>query len=265
MVDKQTGRYTQLIIAVSVLVIYSALIFISNILTSNAVSTGNEGLEIISGMIFAFVAIPVFSIILPLWLANKWSLQYSFWPKSKSLVKVIPVFVFFVVIGSYQAFEIVLKSGVSLSAFSIHYISALLFHITYYPLFAILLLPVFRKTFGLIPALIITSAAFALYHLTQFYYFPAGLTVIMQVLLFVSFFVSLLLYLWSESLVFVALAHTVNGALALASHGTVFCEVGFLFYYTIILMVLLSGYVVFRELRQRKTRYYKKEWWLHVR
>ena len=96
------------------------------------------------------------------------------------------------------------------------------------------------------------------------YYFPAGLTLRLQILLFASFTVSLLLYLWTENLIGVALAHTVNGSVGLAVNGTLFNQVDELLIVTAVLMAELFAYMIVYEIRH-KDRTYRKRWWLQTR
>ena len=157
-----------------------------------------------------------------------------------------------------------MNSGISIRDFAVHYISALLFHVTYYPLFAVFMFPILRKNFGLIGGLILTSLAFALYHLAQFHFFPAGLTPIMQALLFAAFTANLLFYLWGESIILVALAHSTSGAIGLIANGTVFNQIDFVFFLTIVIMIILFGYMIYQELKYGKRIVFDADWWLQV-
>ncbi len=157
-----------------------------------------------------------------------------------------------------------MNTGISISDFTVHYISTLLFHVTYYPLFAVFMFPIFRNNFGLTRGLLLTSLAFALYHLAQFHFFPAGLTPIMQLLLFATFTASLLFYLWSESIILVALAHSTNGAIGLIANGTVFNQIDFVFFLTIIIIVMLFGYMIQQELKYKKKLVFDADWWLQI-
>jgi membrane protease YdiL (CAAX protease family) len=139
----------------------------------------------------------------------------------------------------------------------------MLFHVSYYPLFAVLLLPVLRRDFGLTAGLVVTAALFALYHLAGFYYFPAGVTLRLQVLLFASFAASLLLYLWTENLILVAMTHNVGGSVGLAVNGTLFNQVDELLVVTLLLMAGLAAYMIVFEVRHR-TRVHRDGWWLSV-
>jgi hypothetical protein len=145
----------------------------------------------------------------------------------------------------------------------IHFTSTTLFHVSYYPLFVVLLLPVLRKNVGLPASLVVTAALFALYHLAGFYYFPAGLTLRMQVLLFCSFLANLLFYLWTENLILVALAHTIGGSVGLAVNGTLFSEADELLIVTAVIMAGLVAYMTTYEVRHRQ-RPYRAGWWLRA-
>ena len=153
--------------------------------------------------------------------------------------------------------------GISPFDFLIHFVSTTLFHVSYYPLFVVLLLPVIRKNFGLAAGLVATAALFALCHLVSFYYFPAGLTLRLQVLLFASFLANLLLYLWTESLILVALVHTIGGSVGLAVNGTLFNQVDEMLIITAIIMAGLFTYMIIYEVRHRE-RPYRAGWWLRT-
>lgn len=257
-------KHKQLFITLSIYIIYVGIILLANILMRMSISNHNENLEAISGMLFGFIGIPIFSLILPLWLAKKWQLPYSFWPKSKNLILVILILLLYVLLANFESIKVVLSSGISIRDFAVHYISTLLFHVTYYPLLVVFMFPILRKNFGLIGGLVLTSLAFALYHLAQFHFFPAGLTPIMQVLLFAAFIANLLFYLWSESIILVAIAHSTSGAIGLIANGTVFNQIDFVFFLTIVIMVMLFGYMIQQELKYRKKIVFDSDWWLRI-
>ena len=257
-------KHKQLFIALSIYLIYVAVILLANILMKMSLSTNNETLEAISGVLFGFIGIPIFSLFLPLWLAKKWQLHYSFWLKSKNWILVVLILLLYVLLANFESIKVVLSSGISMRDFAVHYVSALLFHVTYYPLFAVFMFPILRKNFGLIRGLLLTSLAFALYHLAQFHFFPAGVTPIMQALLFMAFTANLLFYLWCESIILIALAHSTSGAISLISNETVFNQIDFVFYLTIVIMAMLFGYMVQQELKHRKKIVFDTGWWLQI-
>ncbi len=254
----------QLFIALAIYLIYFGVILSANILMEKSIATNNDNLEAISGILFGFIAIPIFSLILPLWLAKKWQLPYSFWPKTKSWVLVVPFLLLYAFLANFELIKVVLSSGISIRDFAVHYISSMFFHVSYYPLFAVFMFPIFRKNFGLTKGLLLTSLAFALYHLAQFHFFPAGTTLIMQLVLFASFTMNLLFYLWSESIIMVALAHSTNGALGLIANRSLFNEIDIVFYLAIIFIVGLFGYMIQQELKYRKKVEFDADWWLQI-
>ncbi|MGD2147798.1 MAG: hypothetical protein PVH41_13970, partial [Anaerolineae bacterium] len=109
--------------------------------------------------------------------------------------------------------------------------------------------------------LIATAALFGLYHLASFCYFPAGLTLRLQVLLFASFLANLLLYLWTENLILAALVHTVGGSVGLAVNGTLFNQVDELMIITAVVMAGLFAYMIVYEVRHQ-ARPYHDGWWM---
>jgi hypothetical protein len=259
-----TDRRRQVIISLAIYSMFTLLMLCANVLNYVGEREGTlETLEPIAGMIMGFVAIPIFAIALPLWLARRWELEYSFWPRRKSWLAGVGVVLLYLCVAQQQSLTQLATMGIGAGDFLVHFVSTMMFHVSYYPLFAVLLLPMVRKNFGLLAGLVVTSALFAAYHLAGFYYFPAGVTLRLQVLLFASFMVSLLLYLWTENLILVALAHNVGGSVGLAVNGTLFNQVDELLWVTILLMVGLLGYMVAFEIRHR-ARLYRDGWWLRV-
>jgi hypothetical protein len=160
-----SDRHRQLIASLVIYTMFTLLILSANVLNYVGEREGTlETLEPIAGMIMGFVAIPIFAIALPLWLARRWELEYSFWPRRKSWL--------------------------------------------------------------------------------------AGVGV-------------MLLYLWTENLILVALAHNVGGSVGLAVNGTLFNQVDELLWVTILLMAGLVAYMVPFEIR-RRARLYRDGWWLRV-
>ncbi len=254
----------QMQIAIAVYVCFTLLFLISNVLMDVDMRDGTEGtLGSISGMLLGFVAFPVFCIGVPLWLAGRWGLEFSFWPRRKRWWLALAVVIAYVFLGQQQSLTAVFQLGISAGDFAIHFVSTTLFHISYYPLFAVFMLPVFRKNMSAGASVCLCAALFALFHFAGYHFFPAGLTPRLQVLLFVSFVVNLLLYLWTESAMLVALAHNVGGSANLAVNGTLFNQVDELLIITAVIMTGLFAYMILYEIRQRG-RPYREGGWLQA-
>ena len=254
----------QLVIALAMYLAFAVLILIANVLNNTGEQNGTlETMEPIAGMLMGLLAFPVFCIGLPLWLARRWNLEFSFWPRRKNWLLGVAAVIAYEFLVQTETLSQVMAMNISPGDYLLHFVSSSLFHISYYPLFAVLLLPVIRKNFGLRVGLLLTAVLFALYHFTSFYYFPAGLTLRLQLLLFVSFLASLLWYLWTENLILVALAHSVNGSLGLAVNGTLFNQADELLLITAIIMAGLFSYMIVYRLRHRE-RPYRAEWWLRT-
>ncbi len=254
----------QLWITLGIYIVFVALFALANGLMVVGERNGTtESLEPVAGMIMGLVMFPVFSIGLPLWLARKWKLEFSFWPRGKNWLLGLGIIAVYVYLGQIYAITELAGRGIPLNEFAVHFVSTTLFHISYYPLFAVLMLPVLRKNFGLATALIVPALLFALFHLAGFYYFPGGLQAWMQVGLFVVFLVDLFLYLWTENLILVAIAHNIGGSVGLAINGTVFGQVDEMLIVTAIIMGGLFTYMIVYELRHRE-RPYNRDWWLRV-
>jgi len=254
----------QLVVALAIYLIFTLLILVANVLNYIGERDGTlKTMEPIAGMLMGLLAFPVFCIGLPLWLARRWGLEFAFWPRRKNWLLGVVIVALYVYLVQAEPLSQVVAMNISALDFLIHFCSSALFHISYYPLFAVLLLPVIRRNLGLGAGLVATAALFALYHLAQFYYFPAGLTLRLQVLLFVLFLANLLWYLWTENLILVALAHCVIGSVGLAANGTLFNQVDEMLIVTAILMAGLFAYMIVYEVRQRG-RPYRAEWWLRT-
>jgi hypothetical protein len=257
-------KHRQLVIALAIYLIFALLILAANVLNYIGERDGTlETMEPIAGILMGLLAIPVFCIALPLWLARRWELEVAFWPRRKNWLVGVAIVVLYLVLSQQQSLTQLSTMNISLSDFLIHFVSTTLFHISYYPLFAVLLLPVIRRNFGLVAGLAVPSALFALYHLASFYYFPAGVTLRLQILLFAAFLADLLLYLWTENLILVALAHNVGGSVGLAVNGTLFNQVDEMLIVTAIIMAGLFAYMIVYEVRHRG-RPYQVGWWLQA-
>lgn len=259
-----TEKRFQLTITLSIYVVFTALFALANYLMVLGERNGTvETMEPIAGMIMGFVMFPVLSIGLPLWLARKWELAFSFWPRGKNWLLGLAIIAVYIYLGQMYAVTEIASRGIPLKDFMIHFVSTTLFHISYYPLFAILMLPVLRKNFGLAAGVIVPALLFALFHLAGFYYFPGGLKPWMQVGLFAAFLVDLFLYLWTENIILVAIAHNIGGSVGLAINGTLFNQVDEMLIVTAIIMTGLFAYMIVYEIRHRN-RPYNKGWWLRA-
>lgn len=254
----------QLTVTLGIYLIFTALFALANYLMFMAERNGTvESIEPIAGMIMGLLMFPVFSIALPLWLARKWNLDYSFCPRGKNWLFGLGVIVVYVYLSQMYAINELISRGIPFNDFAIHFISTTLFHISYYPLFAVLMLPVLRKNYSLAAGLIIPALLFALFHLAGFYYFPGGLKPWMQVGLFTAFLVDLFIYLWTENIILVAIAHNIGGSVGLAINGTIFSQLDEMLIVTAIIMISLFAYMIIFEIRH-KDRPYNRDWWLRM-
>jgi len=254
------NKKRQLVVATIIYLVYVVIIFLANVLMRQSIITDNEMYEAIGGMLFGFLGIPVLSIILPLWLAKKWKLHYSFWPRDRhwGLVTVVVLVVYFY-FGFRESIAIVINGGIPLIDFVVHLLSASLFHIPYYPLFLVFIFPVVRKNFGLFWGILITALAFGLYHFSQFHNFPEGLTLRIQLFLIAEFILILGLYLWGQSVIILSLAHVVAGAFDLAANNFLSTEVDFVFGIALVVSGVTLGYMIWQA--RLKDQDLDQEWW----
>lgn len=231
--------------AAAVFLSFTAIIAISNYIAS--LSGGNEETVemMVSGMLFGFLGIPVFSVAIPLWLSRRWTLPRSWWPQKGDWAFSISVLILYVVVGNFVSFQLLMKQDFSFIRFVIHFVSSMLFHVPYYPLFAILIFTTARAWKGTWFSICITALMFSLYHLAHFYFFPAGTTPIFLVGLFAAFAVDLLLYLLTRSLFLVAFEHSIAGAVNMAAQGTYHDGMDFVFYLTIVIVSATVLYGLF--------------------
>ena len=64
-------------------------------------------------------------------------------------------------------------------------------------------------------------------------------------------------------MILVSLVHSTNGAIGLAANGTIFNEIDFLFYLTIIIVGSLFGYMIIQSFRKKDN--YDENWWLKTK
>jgi membrane protease YdiL (CAAX protease family) len=257
-------EHRRLLLALAVYAGFTLLFLAANVINYIGEKDGTlEVMEPIAGMILGFLVFPVFCIGLPLWLARRWGLEYSFWPRGKNWLAGVALAALYVILMQYQSIANVLAMGIPAADFLIHFTSSALFHASYYALFAVLLLPVLRRVFGVGGGLTAVAVLFAVYHLAGFYYFPAGVTLELQVLLFCSFFAAMLLYLWTENLILVALVHTIGGSLGLAVNGTVFNRPDEMLAVSAVILTGFFVYMIVFHLRHRD-RPYRAGWWLQA-
>jgi hypothetical protein len=245
-------KNVRVVIALAIYLAFTLAFGAANLLSHIGEREGTlETMDPIAGMLMGLLVFPVFGLALPLWLARRWGLEFSFWPRSKRWPLAVAVVALYVLLTQQQTIESVAGMGIAPFDYLIHFTSSSLFHISYYPLLVGFVMPVVRDRFGLAAGLLGTAALFALFHLAGFYYFEAGTTLRMQVLLFAAFLASQILYLWTESLIMVALAHSVNGSLGLAVNGTLFNQVDEMLIVTAFLMTGLFAYMIVYEVRHR--------------
>jgi hypothetical protein len=81
--------------------------------------------------------------------------------------------------------------------------------------------------------------------LAHFHFFPAGTKPIFLLGLFAAFAWDLLLYLFTRSLLLVAFAHCISGAVGMASQGTYHDGLDFVFFLTIVIVGATVLYGIF--------------------
>jgi len=265
MTKQMINEKNRFLIAFTLFVIFTAIIAISNYLASLAGGNEDSIEMMISGILFGFLAIPVFSIIIPLWLARIWNLPRSWIPQKGKWAVSIALLLLYTVIGNFVGIQTLMKEGFDITRFSLHFISAMLFHVPYYPLFAILIFTTARAWKGIWCSVIVTALLFSLYHLAHFYFFPAGTTPIFLVGLFAAFACDLLLYILTRSLLLVAFVHSISGAVNMAAQGTYHDSVDFVFYLTIVIVsaILIYAFLDHQKLVRQNQGF--DEFWFQIK
>lgn len=249
-------------IALAVVLAYSGLILISNALAWRGGGDVQSPWMQASGALMAFVAIPVFAIVLPLRLAWRWQLPYAWWPRRAQWPAALALVAGYTYLVNFDAVRALAAGPFDGVRFAVHFVSAMLFHVPYYLLFAVLLMPALARAMPLARAVAATAAVFSLYHLTQWFFFAEGTQPGYLVLLFVAFMADLAVYLLSRSLGLIMLSHSVSGAVNIARTGTWYDDTGFVFWVT---LVLVGGIFAFAALGDRRHRVAGDGHWLRLR
>ena len=215
-----------------------------------------------AGLALVLFVFPVLCIGLPLRLGRRWRLTRRWLPpKGHGAVAITATLVYTMLAGFGPLMTL---DSFDPKRFAIHFLSAALFHVPYYALFAGFLLPAARAAHGPVRAVALVAAGFALFHLSTFYFFPAGTRPLFLFGLFVVFVGDLLLYLYTRSLLLTALSHAVTGALGLASQGTYFDQVDFVFVFANLIVGGLVTFGLFEARRREQTPDPDPGFWLRV-
>lgn len=236
-------------IAFAVFLAFAVLIAVANLFADWSGGDDASPWMTASGILLGFVAIPVFSVILPLWLSVRWSLPRSWWPPRGHVLVSLAVTGAYMILANFAAIRILLDEGADPVRFAVHFTSAMLFHVPYYPLFAVLLFQTLRGWRGTPAAMLATAAAFSLYHLAQWHFFPDGAKPLWLLLLFLAFLADLLLYLFTRSLILVALSHSLGGAANMASVGTWFDRIDIVFFLTVAIVGAILAWSIVDQRR----------------
>ncbi len=250
--------------ALLVYILFTLTIALSNRFMVGFDMTGQTWMQTASILLIAIFAIPFAGIFLPLYLAGKWDITYSFWPRNKNALHVIFFFALWFVLFNFQTLSNLRHQNLFCSQLFIHFIKTLFLQITTYTLFMILLFPVFRKRYGLWWSLLGTSILYLLYHKAQFYFFPMGETMSMRVYLFVTFIAYLLIYIWSESVILTALLHILSYSLMLISKDILYTGTDIWFWSILIILTATLVYMIRESVRKRKFPQENRDFWIYI-
>jgi len=208
--------------ALFILILSGISVYLGNLGLEKAFSLGNSWYEAGAYILLAGFGLALFGIYVPFRMVSKWGLPHAFWPKNKNPLHVIFFLALWFVLMNYDNLTIIRMNGLSWSAFLGHLTQTLLIQVIYYPLFAMLLFPAFRKRYGLWWSLFINGVLFTVYHTLFPAIFPEIVHSYAAGYLFITFIAYMLLYIWSESLILVMIVHLLSNALLLASKGVIY-------------------------------------------
>jgi membrane protease YdiL (CAAX protease family) len=257
--------YTRAAVALAVFLAFTLLIAVANLFADWSGGDDASPWMSASGFLLGFVAIPVFAVALPLWLSVRWNLPRSWWPRRGRVLVSLAVVGGYMVLANFAAIRTLAEQGADPARFAVHFTSAMLFHVPYYPLFAVLVFQTLRGWRGTPLAMLVTSAAFALYHLAQWHFFPDGTEPLWLFLLFLAFMADLALYLFTRSLILVALSHSLGGAANMASAGTWFDRVDIVFYLTVAIVGAILVWSIFDQRRLARAGRPFSDDWMEIR
>ena len=251
--------------AVLVYILFTLTIALSNRFMYVFDITSQAWMQTVSILLITIFAIPVAGILLPLYLARKWNVTFSFWPRNKNVLHVIFFFALWFILFNFQNLSDLRNQNILFSQIFIHFIKTLFLQITTYTLFMILLFPVFRKRYGLWWSLFGTSILYTLYHQAQFYFFPLGITMTMRAYLFITFIAYLLIYIWSESVILTGLVHISSHTLMLISEEILYTGTDIWFWSILIILTATLVYMIRESVIKRKLPQDNRDFWMYVK
>jgi len=245
-------------------VLFTAVIYLSNRLMAGFNMTGEMWMRTTSLILMVLIAIPVTGIILPVYLAKKWELTYSYWPRNKNSLHVMMFLAFWFLLINFKTPAEIQGFQILSSDFLVHFIKAFFFLIATYTLFMILLFPVLRKRYGLWWSLFGIAVLYLLYFQAQYYFFPAGHSLVVRAYLFLTIIAYLLIYIWSESIILTAFIHSLSYALMLMSEDIMLMETDITFWG---ILIILIGTIIYASrdcLKKWKIPQENPDFWIYI-
>ena len=226
---------------------FCGLVLFSNIISNQAVRTSNEGLEAAGGLLL-LVAVAGLGIAAPLYLARRGRVTLPLLPqRERHVTVVLGLLAAFLFARNEYLVNFVQDPRPLVQSVAV-FLGPLLVHLGSMMMCFGLLLPALRQRWGTIIAVLSTAAAWCIYHMLQFHFFPEGTTPALQFLLFSFGLGYALFYLWSGSLLYTyALQHLLAVSTFIYNRDYDFGEVDEAFVINIVVTLLALGYILWAE------------------
>lgn len=250
--------------ALSIFILSGISVYLGNLGLEKALSLGNPWYQVGGYILLAGFGLALFGIYMPFRMASRWGLPYAFWPKNKNPLHVIFFLALWFVLMNYDNLTIIRMIGLNWSTFFGHFTQTLLIQAVYYPLFAMLLFPAFRKRYGLWWSLFINGVLFTVYHTLFPAIFPEIVHSYAAGYLFITFIAYMLLYIWSESLILVMIVHLFSNAILLASKGVIYDSETAPIAIPLLLTVGTLAGMIYGLLRQKDTPINDPDFWISI-
>jgi membrane protease YdiL (CAAX protease family) len=249
---KERANRNELFWAVGLYLAFCGVVLLSNVICSLEVGTANEALEAVGGFLMLLGAMTIVGLVLPLYLARRGQVELPLLPKEKRHVTVLLGLLVAFLFGRNGYLIDFVQSPRPLGQSAAVFFGPLLVHLASMTMCFGLLLPALRKQRDAVAAVLLTAVAWCVYHALQFYYFPEGLTPVLQFELFSFGLGYALFYLWSSSLLYTfALQHLVAVSTFIYNRDFDFGEVDEPFVMNIVITLLAIAYVFWAERRER--------------
>jgi len=241
-VKERTNR-DDLPLAVGLYLAFCGVVALSNGIAGLAARTASETLEALSGLTLFIVGMAGLGVVLPLYLARRGRVELPLFPEKRHSTVALGLLAAFLFARSEYLVDLVRSPRPLVQSIAVFF-GPLLIHFASVMMCFGLLLPAVRRRWGAKAAVLLTAAAWIVYHLAQFHFFPEGLTPALQFELFSFGLGYALFYLWSGSLLYTfALQHLVAVSTFIYDRDFGFGEVDEPFVMSVVIVLLALAYI----------------------